>query len=382
MASKTGPVKVLHVADKLTLGGSTLHGGTQVLAMCIPRFNKTDYDVQVCSLREKDAAGQYLEKLGISTFYLGRNKYDPRLLTDLALLVRKEGIQILHLHGYGASTLGRLVAFIFNIPAIVHEHMYDANIPTYQRWLDKFLAPITSAGIAISESVRDFLVSLRGLDPAKITVIHNGVPLDAYNAFNASFCEEGSQNIKAKYGIPDSHKLVAIVGRLHPIKGHEYFLKAAQEVLKNQANVTFLVVGDGDLLQSLQERVESLGIGSQVIFLGHCFDIPNLLNQIDIKVIASLSEGGPLTAFEAMAAGCAIVTTKVGVVPEILTDDETACFVPKKNSEAIAEKLRWLLANEKDARQMAEKAQTLVQRYDINQTVRDIASCYNRVLGM
>ncbi len=375
-------IKVLHVIDKLTLGGSTLHGGTQVLAMCIPRFNKTDFDVHVCSLREKDAAGEYLENLGISTFYLGRNKYDPRLFTDLAQLVKKEGFQILHLHGYGASTLGRLIALAFNIPAIVHEHMYDSKIPAYQRLLDKLLSPITSASIATSDSVRDFLVTLRALDPEKITVIFNGVPLDVFTAPSQNLRVDSSENIRIKLRIPDSHKLVAIVGRLHPIKGHEYFLKAAKEVLRIQSNVTFLVAGDGDLLQSLKERAESLGIGSQVIFLGHCFDIPNFLKQIDIKVIASLSEGGPLTAFEAMAAGCAIVTTRVGVVPEILIDDETACFVPKKNFAAIAEKLQWLLENETEAKRMGEKAQEVVQKYDIDQTVRDIANCYHKVLGL
>ena len=375
-------VKVLHVIDKLTLGGSTLHGGAQVLAMCVPRFNKDQFNVQVCVLRERDAAGQYLEKLGIPMFYFGRNKFDPLLLTDLALLVKKERFQILHLHGYGASTLGRLIGLTFNIPTIVHEHMYDSNIPTYQRWLDKLLSSVTSAGIAVSESVQDFLVSLRYLDPQLIAVIYNGVPLDIYNEQKQTSNKETNENVRDVLNIPASHKLVSIVGRLHPIKGHEYFMKAAQEVLRTRANVTFLVVGDGDLLQPLKKRAESLGIEDHVKFLGHCFDIPNLLRQIDINVIASLSEGGPLTAFEAMAAGCAIVTTKVGLVPEILTDNETACFVPKKNSVAIAEKLQWLLSNETDSKRMGKKAQEVVQEYDIDQTVRHIANCYHTVLGL
>jgi glycosyltransferase involved in cell wall biosynthesis len=260
--------------------------------------------------------------------------------------------------------------------------MYDSNIPTYQRWLDKLLSPITSAGIAISDPVRDFLIYSRALDPNKIRVICNGIPLEAFCIKTPIGQQEEPVPLRDKLSIPSSHILVAIVGRLHPIKGHEYFLEAAKQVLCIQPNVTFLIVGDGDLLQLLKEKVKDLGIESHVIFLGHCFDIPNLLRQIDIKVIASLSEGGPLTAFEAMAAGCAIVTTKVGVVPEILTDDETACFVPMKSSKAIAEKLKWLLAHEIDAKQMGKKAKEVAQRYDIGQTVQEISNCYYKVLGL
>ena len=143
---------------------------------------------------------------------------------------------------------------------------------------------------------------------------------------------------------------------------------------------TFLVVGDGDLLQPLKKKAENLGIDNHVKFLGHCFEIPNLLGQVDIKVIASLSEGGPLTVLEAMAAGCAIVTTKVGVVPEVLTDDETACFIPPQSSKAIAAKLQWLMANETDAKRMGKRAQKAAQQYDIGQTVRQLEACYRQVL--
>ena len=100
-------INVLHVADKLTLGDSSIHGVTQLFSMWLPRFDETRYNVSLCSLRTRDSGGAYLEEKGIRVFYLNKGKFDPLTLTDLLRLVRKENVHILHLHGYGSTTFGR-----------------------------------------------------------------------------------------------------------------------------------------------------------------------------------------------------------------------------------------------------------------------------------
>ena len=373
-------IKVLHVADKLSVGDSTIHGVTRLLSWWIPRFDRSRYDVSVCSLRKRDRAGQYLESIGISVSYLNRGKFDPLTMTDLLCLLKREKVDILHLHGYGATTFGRLCSMLKDIPCLVHEHMYDVNIPSYQRVADFTLSRFTTQAIAVSESVKDFIVHYRSVPTEKVKVIYNGIPLEALDSSLSSIKPTHEQTWKKKLNVPMSHKVIGIVGRLHPIKGHHYFLEAAQKVLKEYKDVTFLVVGDGELMESLKELSRSLGIVKEVIFMGHCNDVPSLLTEIDIKVIASLSEGVPLTLFEAMAAGCAIVATNVGGIGEIIEDKVTGYLVPAKNSKALAEKMLSLLTDGDSCQEMAIRARKKSEYYDIRNTVQQLELCYKEVL--
>ena len=167
-------------------------------------------------------------------------------------MVKKEDAHILHLHGYGATTFGRLCSKLTGIPCIVHEHMYDKTIPLYQRAADKLLSGATTHSIAVSESVKDFLVRYRGVPTDKVDVIYYGISIQAFNSENGHNGSHQKLSCKAQLNIPEDHLMVSIVGRLHPIKGHTFFLQAAQRVLKDFKKVTFVVVGDGELLPALQ----------------------------------------------------------------------------------------------------------------------------------
>ncbi len=136
-------MNILYVADKLSFGGSSIHGVTRLFSWWIPRFDKSRYNVSLCSFRKRDKAGEYLEKKNIKVMYLGRGKFDPLTLMDLIKIIKDNEINILHLHGYGSTTFGRIAAILTGIPCIVHEHMYDNGIPFYQKWVDYFLARVT-----------------------------------------------------------------------------------------------------------------------------------------------------------------------------------------------------------------------------------------------
>ena len=374
-------INILIVSDKLSVGDSTIHGVTRLFSWWIPRFDKSRYDVSVCSLRKRDKAGEYLEEIGGKIIYLGRGKFDPMTLYDLIQLVNKERIDILHLHGYGATTFGRICGALINIPCIVHEHMFDAKIPFYQRVADYFLSRFATCSIAVSKSVRDFLVQYRSLDREKVHIIYNGVPLEAFDIPKPALSSSNEQPWKIKFNIPASYKVIGIVGRLNIIKGHSYFLEAAQKVLREYLNVTFLVVGDGELKGSLKKQCKNLGIDEHVIFTGYCSNVPSLLKEIDIKVIASLSEGVPLTLFEAMAAGCAIVSTNVGGLGEVIENNETGFLVPSKDPNALAEKILLLLKDPELCSVMAHRARQASKQFDIRNTVQQMEQCYEEIIA-
>ena len=367
-------INVLFVADKLTLGGATIHGVTRLFSWWIPLFNKSRYNVSLCCLRTRDVAGDFLEKKDINVIYLGRGKFNPLTLIDLIKIIKASEINILHLHGYSSTNFGRIASLVTGIPCIVHEHLFDKGIPFYQKWADCFLGRITPYAIAVSGLVKDFLVNSRSVSAEKIKVIYNGIPLETFSDISSE------RNWKLKLNIPESHKVVAIIGRLHPIKGHCYFLEAAQQILRKYKDVTFLVVGDGDLLSTLQEQSRYLCITANVVFMGYCDDIPSLLHEVDINVISSLLEGGPLTLFEAMAAGCVTVSTDTIGLKDTIKEGENGFLVSPKDTEAITEKVLLLLNDDCLLSNMRKMARELSRQYDISDTVRQFEEYYKTIL--
>ena len=369
-------INVLHVGDKLTLGDSTIHGVTRLLSWWVPRFDKSRFNVKVCSLRGKDQGSVFLEEQGIIVLYLNRSKFNPLILHGLLQIIKSENIDILHLHGYASTTFGRICGLLSKTPCIVHEHMFDENIPIYQRFADICTSKLCQKAVAVSESVKDFLIQYRAIPKEKIEVIYNGAPLLELKDGLSNNNPEGRKNVKNQYDIPEIHKLVGIVGRLHEIKGHRYFLEAARLVLDQFKNVTFLVIGDGALLDSLQLQCKGLNLQDNVIFTGYCDEIHSILCDVDIKVISSLSEGVPLTLFEAMAAGCAIVSSSVGGLTEVIKDGEIGFLVPSKSPKELAEKILLLLKNKELCDKFKKVAIKTSTKFDIKCTVNQIQKCY------
>ena len=375
-------IKILHIVDKLSFPDSTIHGVTRLLSWWIPRFDKSRYQLCICTLRSRDKAGEYLEDLGVRVFYLNKGKFDPSTLISLLDLIKKERFDILHLHGYGGWTFGRLAGVLCRIPTVLHEHMANPNIPLYQQVTDRILSSKTSRAIAVSKSVKEFVVRYRGLHGDCVNVVINGIPLELFRSGNGSNGQKSSVNDwRTRLSIPLSHKIVGAVGRLHIIKGHRYFLEVARKVLREVPNVTFVIAGDGELRQPLEEMAQSLGIAPNVRFLGFCDDVPGVLSTMDIMVIASLSEGVPLTLFEAMAAGCAIVSTNVGGLPEVLMEGKTAFLVPPKDAAAMSGQIVQLLRDSKLLTKMKTAAFEDSARFDITKTISQIENTYRGILN-
>src|SRR3979409_2284910 len=116
------PLNVLQVCDPLGWEGRRMHGVKSLFSSMMPRFDRDRFRVSLVSLRKKDLSEETLDTLGVDIPYLERSKFDPRTLTALLQIVDDRQIDILHLHGYGATTFGRLAGAMRRIPTIVHEH--------------------------------------------------------------------------------------------------------------------------------------------------------------------------------------------------------------------------------------------------------------------
>jgi glycosyltransferase involved in cell wall biosynthesis len=366
-------LNVVHICDHLGWEGSRMHGVKRLFAWMIPRFDKARYNVSLISLRKKDLSADTLEEFGIDVTYLARHKFDPGTFQALLKVLREKQADILHMHGYGATTFGRLCAWRMRIPSILHEHANHGDTPWFQKVADKLLAPHTDIAIAVSESTGEFTTRARLMPAARTKVVYLGAPLDEFARLRTA---DEIAAARAAMTIAPGTVAVGTVTRLMPAKGNRYLIEAAPRVLAAHPGARFFVVGEGELKAELEAQARALGLGDRLVFTGFTRDVAAALSALDIAVFPSLAEGTPLTMFEALAMGKPIVATDADGLVDVLTDRKDALVVPKANAAALAGAIDTLIASPPLAAALGAAARTTGARYDIAAFVRKMERLY------
>ncbi len=371
------PVGVLHVCDKFGVRGSSIHGVSRLFSWWFARFDASRFDVGLVGLKGPEPATRWLGDQGIPVHHLGRGRFDPRILTDLVSLVRRRSARILHVHGYAAADFGRVAARMSGAKLVLHEHFADPRMPAYQALADRLLAPLTDRAIAVSHSTRDFLVSKRSVPAELVRLIWNGAPLGEF----APGGRDRALAARSELGLPEEAVVIGTIGRLNAQKGHTHLLDALALLRTRLPDLWTLIVGDGDLMDSLKEQAARLGLGDRVVFAGHRTDVPDLLAALDVFCISSLYEGTPLALFEAMAAGRPIVSTAVDGCREVLEDGVSGLLVPPADAEALAGALERVVTNAELRGALGRRALEESRRYDVQTCVEQMQALYDQLLA-
>ena len=350
-----------------------MHGVKRLFAWMIPRFDKTRFNVSLISLRRKDLSEDTLEQFGVDVSYLGRHKFDPGTYPALKRLLESKRADVLHMHGYGATTFGRLCAWRLGLPSILHEHANHTDTPWFQKIADRALAPHTDLAIAVSESTAEFTIRARLMPAERTKVVYLGSPLDEF-ARPRSAGERAAA--RAALGIAPDTIAVGTVTRLMPSKGNQYLVEAVPALVSRHPNVRVFIVGEGELRAELEAQAAALNLGDRLIFAGFQRDVSDVLTALDYVVFPSLWEGTPLTAFEALAAGKPIVATDADGLLDILTDRRDSLVVPKRDAAALSRGVSELVENPALAAQIAAGAARTGARYDIGAFVRKMERLY------
>jgi glycosyltransferase involved in cell wall biosynthesis len=172
-------------------------------------------------------------------------------------------------------------------------------------------------------------------------------------------------------GLDAEDKVVVIVARLYPEKNHRLLLDAFARAVAEVPRAKLLVVGEGIEQESIERRIEELGIGQQVKLLGVRRDIPTILATADVFVLCSDREGLPIAVLEAMASSLPVIATKVGDLPLVVRDKQTGILVEPSNVRELARSLMKLLSNREYSTSLGAAGRALVQReYSLEQMVR------------
>jgi glycosyltransferase involved in cell wall biosynthesis len=368
-----GRLNILQVCDHLGWEGSRMHGVKRLFSWMIPRFDSQRFNVSLVSLRKKDLSEETLESLGVDITYLERSKFDPLTLPAMLNIVDRKQIDVLHLHGYGATTFGRLAGALRGLPTIVHEHANLTDTPWFQKLADRLLEPATDIALAVSRSTAEFVVNARLIPPSKVKVVYLGVPLEEFS--RARSAEEVAA-ARRELGIAPDQFAVGTITRLHDSKGNSYLVEAAARVVRDRPAARFFLVGEGPLLADLEAQASALGLGDRFVFAGFRRDVAGTLSAFDLSVFPSLWEGTPITAFEALAMGKPIVATDADGLLDILTDQADAVIVPRRNAAALADKIVWLIDRPAERARLAAAARDTGRQYDIDLFVRKMERLY------
>ena len=351
-----------------------MHGVKRLFAWMIPRFDKTRYNVSLISLRKKDLSADTLEEFGIDVTYMARHKFDPATFPALLKVLREKRADIVHLHGYGATTFGRMCAWRLGIPAILHEHANHGDTPWFQKIADRLLAPHTDLAIAVSESTGEFTTRARLMPAERTKVVYLGAPLD-------EFARERSEReiavARQAMGIAPGTIAVGTITRLMPSKGNQHLVDATPKIVEKHPAARVFIVGEGELQGDLEAQARALQLGDRLVVSGFVRDVAAALSAFDVVVFPSLWEGTPLTVFEALAMGKPIVATDADGLLDVLTDRRDALIVPKADAAALARAVAEVIDDRPLAAGLAAEARKTGQRYDIAAFVRKMERLYD-----
>jgi glycosyltransferase involved in cell wall biosynthesis len=351
MARVPGEIRLAWIIGRLNVGGPAVH----VLAAATALRSRGFRSVVLAGPpgpREGDLGGEARAR-GIEVVPIPEMHRAVRPLDDARALWRITGElhrlrpHVVQTQTAKAGALGRVAARLARVPVVVHAfhgHVFEGYFgPLASRGIvlaERLLARVGDAVAAVSPAQAEELARRWRISRAPIPVLPLAVEIEPLLGADARRGE-----IRRELGIAPDALVVAYVGRIIDIKEIPLLLGAAEEVRASGIPLVLLLVGDGDRRPDVENEVRASGRGDWVRFTGWRRDLDRVYADADVVALASRSEGAPVCLVEAMAAGKAIVATRVGGVPDLLRDGETGSLVPPGDRRALAVALAALLAD-------------------------------------
>lgn len=333
-------IKVLHIVYSLTAGGAE-----RIVVNYATKFNSDNFNVQICALKSGGFFENILKQYRTTYVVLNKSKYiDFFALYKLIKFIRKESIDIIHMHGFPANYYGTISGIICGIKVLIRtEHNIEIRkgfLNITRSILRDFFGIFQKNIIAVSNNVKISHEKNKIFSKKKHIVLYNGVPEHKISEYPtiSSYREE--------FGIKNYHHVtIGIIGSLTIQKGHEVFFEALDIIRCNGYNFKAVIVGDGPRRNELSLIVKNLGLNNFVCFTGVRQDVGNIINCLDILCLSSHWEGFPMVILEAMAAKKPVISTNVGGVNEALLHKKTGLLVLENAPDQISEAIIYLINN-------------------------------------
>ncbi|MEX0678574.1 MAG: glycosyltransferase family 4 protein [Pirellulales bacterium] len=294
--------------------------------------------------------------------------------------------EVVHTHSGKAGFLGRVAAHDLQIPAIVHT-VHGAPFHPYQsrgaravfRACERFAARRCDALVSVADAMTDLLVDAGVASREKFTTVYSGMEVEPFLR-----ADEHRRATRSELGYRDEHVVVGKIARFFHLKGHEYVVRAARQVVAAEPNVRFLLVGDGVLSEQIRAQIGRADLDAYFQFTGLVPPerIGALVGAMDIVVHASLREGLARALPQALIAGKPVISYDVDGAREVVIPDETGLLVPPRSVDELAAAICRLAADRALREKLgAEGRKRFTDRFRHEHMSRELRALYQRILA-
>jgi len=273
---------------------------------------------------------------------------------QLAKYCREKSIDIIHAHTGRDYWLATWTKFFY--PQLKPLRNSTVHQWAYQK-VDKL--------IAVSQAVKSCITNLPS---SKVTVIYNGIDLERFATAHSGI-------LRAELSLTKETKIIGMVGRVNPIKGHETLIESIPEIRAKFPDTVFVAIGGGDYINTLKS------ISKDVVFLGMRSNVPELMKDLDVFVLASWDEPFGLVTVEALAAGIPVVATNTGGTLEIITNEETGLLIPPKDATKLAQAIIRMLTDAELSKNLSNNGIIQSKKFTISNMAFATHNIYHEILG-
>lgn len=246
-----------------------------------------------------------------------------------------------------------------------------------QRFLRKMFPCWGKKVIAISQQVKDHLISDFHVREKDISLIHNGIDIQRFMVLTDTEIRRSGKRELGLHGGP----VVGIIARLSEVKGHVYLIEAVKKALEVIPDIQLLIVGEGKIKEDLMSLTRELKIEKSVVFLSNIEDTRVALAAMDIFAMPSLNEGLGLGLMEAMASGVSVIGSDVGGIKTLIRDGVNGLLVRPRDSTGLAKAIIELLDDfQKRERFTCNAREFISQNFSQEEMVRETEEVYSECL--
>ena len=390
MNSNDKKLKIAHVITRMIVGGAQ-----ENTLLSIRGQLENGNEVVLITGPSPGREGELLKQVDLPKFEI---ILCPQLVRELSLfrdlaalfklrrLFKNRRFDIVHTHSSKAGIIARLAAAWAGVPVVVHTVHGQAFHPHEKAWrnylyivLERLAARCCQHIYAVAQAMIEQCVSAKVAPREKYMVVYSGMDTEKFRS------AVRDMSLRARLGIPPQARVIAVLARLFPLKGYEYVLPAAAEVVKTAPDTHFLIIGDGPMYDELRRRLGELNLSEHFHFAGLVAPdrVADYLVQADLLWHLSLREGLPRAVVQALATGIPAIGFDLDGTPEVVLSGKTGFVVPSGNVAAVADRTLEFWRNDELRRSCGENGRRLVCEQFAWRRMADILEAdYRRLLTM
>ncbi len=389
MNSQNRKLNTCHVITRMIVGGAQ-----ENTLLTIKGHLESGHNAVLVTGPSPGREGELLKNVDMPDFEI---KVFPDLVRELSVVhdflafirLRRFFIErkfdVVHTHSSKAGIIGRLAAWSARIPVVVHTVHGQAFHPNEKPWknalyifLERFAARYCHRIYAVAQAMIDQCVDAKVAPREKYQVVYSGMDTARFSSCQRDIA------LRESLGIPENARVIATVARLFPLKGYEYVIPAALQVIAARPDTHFLLIGDGPMYDQLKKQLAEANVSDHFHFSGLVAPdkVADYLAQADLLWHLSLREGLPRAVVQALAVGIPAIGFALDGTPEVVINGETGYTVAAEDVKGVVEKTLLIFNDPELAARMGENGKRkVVAQFDWHRMADILESEYIRLAG-